>query len=339
MMKEQLNSLRRFEPTDAAAVIQLLNAGGQPYGLKRAVVAGAGQVRLNRYVPPSSQKVVAVDQQNHVVGYAYLADREQRIVYETGGGVQPAYQGLGIGDRMIAWAEAGAQRLSEGAPAGVKTVLQTNLFEFETAAQALFTSHGFTRVREWLHLAIELGQEPAQLALPAGLRLRALDLENDWELLGPAMDEAYADHWGTITESFPETENDDEAAGDEAFVEDESYSNAPGYCFVVVDERTGAAAGGILCNGRLVERADTGRIGSVFVRPAYRRSGVGRALMLAAFQAFWQNGSRRLILDTDADSFTVAPRFYTSLGMQPYRREYLYEKEIRPGREVRRLAL
>lgn len=86
LMKEQFCSLRRYEPADAAAVVQLLNAGGQPYGLKRAVVAGAGQVRLNRYVPPSSQKVVAVDQQNQIVGYAYLADRDGRIVFETGRG-------------------------------------------------------------------------------------------------------------------------------------------------------------------------------------------------------------------------------------------------------------
>jgi hypothetical protein len=59
--------------------------------------------------------------------------------------------------------------------------------------------------------------------------------------------------------------------------------------------------------------------------------------MLTVFDAFWKRGFRRVITDTDAKSFTNAPRLYQGLGMQPYRREYTYEKEIRPGREVRRL--
>jgi hypothetical protein len=59
--------------------------------------------------------------------------------------------------------------------------------------------------------------------------------------------------------------------------------------------------------------------------------------MLAAFHAFWKNGFRRVITDTDSKSFTEAPKLYTSLGMKPYRREFTYEKEIRAGREVRLL--
>jgi GNAT superfamily N-acetyltransferase len=70
--------------------------------------------------------------------------------------------------------------------------------------------------------------------------------------------------------------------------------------------------GGVLCNARLVERDDAGRIGSMFVSPQYRRRGAGRALMLAAFDAFWQRGVRRIILDTDAGSLTDAPKFYMS---------------------------
>src|SRR5690606_6582914 len=98
-------------------------------------------------------------------------------------------------------------------------------------------------------------------------------------------------------------------------------------------------AGGILCNAKIPERNDTGRVGSLFVRPQYRRQGIGHALMLQAFDAFWQAGIRRIVNDTDADSFTEAPIFYTSLGMREYRREYLYEKTIRDGKEIRRLSV
>jgi GNAT superfamily N-acetyltransferase len=86
-----------------------------------------------------------------------------------------------------------------------------------------------------------------------------------------------------------------------------------------------------------VERDDSGRVGSLFVRPDYRRQGIGRALMLTAFRVFWHQGIRRIILDTDMHSFTAAPQFYEHVGMRAYRREWLYEKTIRPGQEVRRL--
>jgi len=173
------------------------------------------------------------------------------------------------------------------------------------------------------------------------LIIREMDLDNDWDLVGPAMDEAFADHWGHIPEgSFEAVEQDQANPESEAASErptDDSYSNAPGYCFIALDGET--VAGGILCNAKLVERNDTGRVGSVFVRPAYRKRGIARALMLTAFDAFWKNGFRRVITDTDANSFTDSTRLYKGLGMQPYRSEFTYEKEIRTGREVRRLEM
>lgn len=130
------------------------------------------------------------------------------------------------------------------------------------------------------------------------------------------------------------SENDDKEETIEQPTDD-TYSNAPGYCFIVLDGEI--VAGGILCNAKLVERTDTARVGSIFVRPAYRRRGIAQALMLTAFDAFWKSGFRRVITDTDANSFTDSTKLYTGLGMESYRREFTYEKEIRPGKEVRRL--
>jgi GNAT superfamily N-acetyltransferase len=168
-----------------------------------------------------------------------------------------------------------------------------------------------------------------------------MDLDDDWESVGPAMAEAFADHWGALAIDSLLPSSDDSASEEllaelDDMSEDDTYSNSPGFCFIALDQDL--VAGGILCNARLVERADTGRVGSVFVRPAYRRRGIGRALMLTAFAAFWRSGIRRIILDTDADSFTDSPRFYMTFGMRPYRREFLYERVIRPGKELRRLT-
>ncbi len=328
-------SLRPYQPADAAQVVDVVNAEGQQVlGLSRAALDAHGQVRLMRYVPPANTKVVAVTAQGQIAGFAYVANREQGIIYELGGAVQPAHWGHGIGAQLLAWGEQRMRSLMQAAPAGVKVVLQANLFEDEQRAGRLYRRAGFSQVREWTHFAIDM-QSPPVPVIPAGITLHPIDLDDDWDHLGPAMDEAYADHWGVITAPLP-TAPQPEFAPAEEMPEDESYSNAPGFCFMALDGD--AVAGGILCNARLVERADTGRVGSVFVRPQYRRRGIGQALMLTAFAAFWRAGLRRIILDTDAESFTQSPQFYARLGMQAYRREFLYEKVIRSGREVRRLA-
>jgi GNAT superfamily N-acetyltransferase len=238
----------------------------------------------------------------------------------------------------LAWAEERARVLSEQAPAGVRTVLQVNLFENETTAIQLFSNCGYANVREWTHMELLMDAPPPTSSLPDGFILREMDLDNDWDIVGPAMDDAFTDHWGTIPpgtiESSAEENDDDDSDSDET-PSDDSFSNAPGYCFIVLDGDT--VAGGVLCNAKLVERNDTGRVGSIFVRSAYRRRKIGQALMLTAFNAFWQKGVKRIILDTDSESFSQSRIFYSGLGMTPYRCEFLYEKEIRPGREVRRL--
>ena len=322
-------TLRNYKPSDATGVVDMLNAGGHP----RAVVDGAGNIRLIRYVPVDSKKVVAEDRQGKIVGYAYVADKENSFVFETGGGVHSQRWNTGIGSSLLEWAqEEAAKQSGQRAPEGVRCVLQSNVFAADTESRKLFEDAGFAKVREWVHYEIQLGDAPIKVEIPNGMSIRMFDLDNDWDAIGPVMDEAFKDHWGSY--SLPETDNP-ESEEEEEIPQDFSYSNADGYCFVLMAGKE--VAGGILCNARLVEFKDTGRVGSVFVHPKFRRRGVGRALMLAAFNAFHQNNMSRVILDTDSQSFTDSAKFYTSLGMKEYRREFLYEKEIRPGVEIRRL--
>ena len=332
-------TLRPYTRADAPTVVELINAAAaQTLGVRRAAVDGAGNIRLARYVPPSSEKIVAADAHNLPIGYVYLSPTERFILHETGGAVHPNYWGRGIGSALVQWAGRRAAILAEQAPAGVLALLQTNLFEVEQDALQLFADRGFERVREWVHMQVALdGSNPAP-ALAEPFHIRPMDLDRDWDEVGPVMDAAFADHWGSVAlEDGAADEGDEDEDDDEDDDEpvDTSYSNAPGVCFVALDGPK--IVGGILCNAKLVERDDTGRIGSMFVHPTHRRRGIGGALVLTAFQAFQQRGVRRIILDTDAQSFTAAPHFYARHGFRPYRREWLYETAIRPGREVRRL--
>jgi mycothiol synthase len=332
-------SLRAYIPSDAPAVADAINASAmKTVGFPRATVDSVGNLWAYRFVPFSSEKVVVTDESNQVIAYAYFKEEDDHIVAETGASVHPAHWNKGIGTTLVQWAEERARESAVKALSGIRTVLQTTLFPAERNAIQLFEDHGYTPVREWVHLVLEMDQPPVVPTLAPHLTLREMDLDNDWEIVGPAMDEAYADHWGAIPSGSVEAVSEASetlTADEEEAPEDSSYSNAPGYCFIVLDGET--VAGGILCNEKLVERGDTGRVGSMFVRPRYRRQGIARTLLLAALDAFWKNRFRRVITDTDAKSFTDAPKLYTGLGMKPYRREFTYEKEIRPGREVRLL--
>jgi len=323
--------IREYKRSDAYETVSMLNLKHEN---PCAVVDAAENIRHIRYVPISSSKVVVEDANGRIVGYAYVADKENSFVFETGCGVHPEHQESGVGSMLLKWAQDKASALNKKGPNGIRSVLQVNIFESDLEMMRLVENEGFSRMREWSHYEIQLTEAPAQNFFE-GIKIRPFN--HDWDLAGPVMDAAFIDHWGAY--SLPSIDSPDtienDKSGNKEDVEDDSYSNADGYCFIAFAEDD--VAGGILCNARLVEFKNTGCVGSVFVNPKYRRLGVGRGLMLSAFNAFWQSGVRRVILDTDSQSFSDSEKFYTGLGMNIYRREFLYEKEIRSGREIRRL--
>ena len=103
--------LSPFEPSDVPRVVDVINADSREnLGFCRAVVDGAGSVRLARFVPTNCEKVVILDSNAQVIAYAYLADREKSVIYELGGAVHPDYWGQGVGSLLLAWAKRRATR-------------------------------------------------------------------------------------------------------------------------------------------------------------------------------------------------------------------------------------
>ena len=327
-------TLRNYKSSDARNVVMMLNTGrAEPC----ALVDNAGNIRLIRYVPLSSNKVVIEDSLGKIVGYAYVTDKESSFIFEAGGGVHPDHRNKGIGSNLINWAQEESLRLSQNAPLGVKCALQVNIFESEQETINIFEQKGFMKIREWAHYSIHLKDAPIRPVMSNELTIREFNLDDDedWDLVVPVMEEAFKDHWGAYSLPPVESHKPEDDNNQREIPEDLSFSNAQGYCFIAFIENE--VAGGILCNAKLVEVQNTGRVGSVFSHPKFRRRGVGRALMFSAFNAFYQSGMHRIILDTDAQSFSESSKFYLSLGMSMYRREFLYEKEIRAGQEIRRL--
>jgi mycothiol synthase len=220
----------------------------------------------------------------------------------TGSTVHPRAQGRGIGAALVARAEGRAREL------GASRLLQFSFGE-DSAAHELFESQGYHPVRRHYEMAIELDGEPPEPELPKGLVLETFREEEAKEFHDATV-EAFADEWGFISMPFDEWWK---------MRQDEDKS----LWFVVRDgDRIAAYA-----------RCEAGRHGGGFVgmigtRKAWRRKGLGQALLLHAFREFWARGIRRVSLGVDSENPTGATRLYERVGMHVESEDVTFEKEL-----------
>jgi mycothiol synthase len=67
---------------------------------------------------------------------------------------------------------------------------------------------------------------------------------------------------------------------------------------------------------------------------SHRRRGIGMALLHHAFGEYYRRGYKGVTLGVDAENLTGALRLYKKVGMSIHRQFDLYEKELRPGKDV-----
>jgi len=73
---------------------------------------------------------------------------------------------------------------------------------------------------------------------------------------------------------------------------------------------------------------NTGWVDHLSVRRAWRKRGIGKALLLHTFAEFFRRGIQRIKLSVDSKSLTNAPRLYESVGMKTIQQYHIYKKEL-----------
>jgi ribosomal protein S18 acetylase RimI-like enzyme len=111
---------------------------------------------------------------------------------------------------------------------------------------------------------------------------------------------------------------------------DDSYD--PALWFLAVEGQELVAI--CICRRYGPEEKDTGYISSLGVRRAWRRQGIAQALLLHAFGEFYNRGTYKVDLGVDAESLTGATELYKKVGMSVIRQFDMYEKVLRPGRDI-----
>ena len=139
-------------------------------------------------------------------------------------------------------------------------------------APKLLTCRGYSHVRTFHRMVIDLdaGSSPSRPSRP-GLELRRFDTEGDAHALHEALDEAFAEEWGYEPRAHP--------AWRERVLEVEQFDPS---LFLVVWDGEEIAAASVNYAKRL---GDWGFIATLGVRPAWRRRGLGLALLHESFRA------------------------------------------------------
>lgn len=233
------------------------------------------------------------------------------------GYVHPEMTGRGVGARLLEMVERRARELAAEVPAGDRVTVETAHLVGDPRAPVLLAGRGYERVRTFFRMTVHLDRTPPAPDWPSGLELRPLEPERDGHQVQAAVDEAFALEWGY--ERRPYDDWFDNVLGWHRF--------DPLLCPAVWDGDELAA----VSLNYPKRMGDWGWIGTLAVRPAWRRRGLGLALLRESCRRFHARGEQVVALGVDAENPTGATRLYERAGMSVLWQADVWQKEIRAG--------
>jgi ribosomal protein S18 acetylase RimI-like enzyme len=248
-----------------------------------------------------------------LAGAMHLYDRRGGR-FLADGYVHPELVGLGAGTQLLAAVEARACERADEVPAGEAMFVETAHLVGDLRAPQLLTLRGYERARTFLRMVIRLEAVPPEPAWPDGLELRPLDPDRDGRQVQAAVDEAFRHEWGYHERSYGEWA--------QRVLRIDGFD--PGLCPVVWDGDEIAA----VSLNYAKRMGDWGWVGTLAVRPAWRRRGLGLALLRDSFRRFHAQGERVVGLGVDVENPTGAGRLYERAGMHVLWKADVWRKDL-----------
>jgi len=243
----------------------------------------------------------------------------------TIGGVHPDHCGRGLGSALLDWAlRRAVDSLPKAPPTARVTAVCAVAADHEPAAK-LLADHGFEHARYFLDMHVSFVEPPATPGSVTGVAIRPFDPARDIEPLATVIQEAFRDHYGFVEAPIPQR-----VARLEHMMTAADYDGSLWWVATAGDEMVGFN----LCDGSNDGDDSIGYVASLGVTASRRGNGLGRTLLLTAFDEFYRRGKLGAALGVDADSLTGATRLYGSVGMEPIARYSTWERELRPGVEL-----
>lgn len=242
------------------------------------------------------------------------------------GRVDPRYENHGIGTYLLAWAEERSKQALNKIPSDVRFAPRVGIYQQAETSKRLFGDMGYQHIRSSYTMRINMDAPLPPPQWADGITLRTYDPETDLVSVYRAMDESFSDHFGHVDTPLEE--------GMERFKHFMTSDNSfdPTLWFLAMDGDE--VAGICLCRERSIDNPNVGWVNTLGVRRAWRKRGIGLALLRHAFGKLYRRGKRMAGLGVDAENLTGALRLYENAGMHVHLAFELFEKELRPGKEI-----
>jgi mycothiol synthase len=297
---------------DAPAVVALGNAFDRLMSGEADEWTETDLLREWREIADLEHDAWLVERDGALAGYATLRDDgEGRL--EADGYVHPDHMRHGVGARLVELTEARAAELAQ-ASSEPRVVIRNAVLYVDERARTLLEGRGYRPVRSFLRMRIDLEGPPPEPDWPAGVTASTFRKGVDDAAVHACIEESFAREWTHQPETLAEWS--------ERKFSDPRFD--PGLWLV-------ARAGDGVCGVALSTpgQFEMGFVNALGVRNAWRRRGLGLALLLGAFGLFWERGERRVGLGVDSDNPTGAKRLYERAGMHAAWRADVYEKALR----------
>jgi mycothiol synthase len=263
--------------------------------------------------------VVETDE-GRIVGYEEFNDRHAHASLMGDGYVHPEYMGRGIGTAMLRVLEARAREEIKLAEPDLRVFIRNGMSIGDTVSRQMHETEGYCPIRFSWRMEITLDGPPPAVVWPEGTELRPFVMEQHNRAVFEAHEEAFSDHWGHTPGTFERWQHHMTSRAD----------FDPSLWFIAWDGRSAQIAGYCLCRYRM----GIGWVGTLGVRRAWRKRGLGEALLLHSFAELYNRGKKTIGLGVDAENPTGATRLYEKAGMHVAAEYVIYEKELRAGRDI-----
>lgn len=233
-----------------------------------------------------------------------------------------------VWDALLAWLDHRAHSTALECPPELQVSVMAGAYEQDANLRAVLVRHGYSAVRRFYTMRIDMTEPPTPAPLPPAYRWEPYRHPEQLSDIVIVDRLAFRDHYGHIDLDF-----DEEVAEVRHYFESLPYFD-PSLFFNVVEEATGTI---VATNWNLIQEQgdpEAGYVDNVAVLREHRGKGIALAMLTKAFSALYERGKRSAVLGVDSENLTGALRLYEKAGMKPVFSRIRYEKIVRPGKDL-----